>query len=199
MKTTINKTFRIEQSIKQVWDFLSDPNKIVTCVPGAQLTEKVDDRNYKGTVTMKIGPVVTSFNGEITLEQLDESNHTMEIHGKGVDTKGKGSANMVLSGKLVDMGNGSTEVTNNMDISITGKLAQFGSRMIVDVSDQVFKQFVDNFRNQLQAAASTSTGQTNPQDNAPPAAEAKPLNAVSLFFSMIWASIQRLFGKTPGD
>ena len=197
MKTTINKTFQIEQPIKQVWDFLSDPHKIVTCVPGAQLTEAVDDRHYKGTVTMKIGPVVTSFNGEIILEQLDESNHSMEIHGKGVDTKGKGSANMVLSGKLVDTGNGSTEVTNNMDISITGKLAQFGSRMIVDVSDQVFKQFVNNFRNQLQTAA--STGAPNPQDEAVPAAEAKPLNAVSLFFSMIWASIQRLFGKAPRD
>jgi carbon monoxide dehydrogenase subunit G len=197
MKTTINKTFKIEQPIKHVWDFLSDPNKIVTCVPGAKLTEAVDDRQYKGTVTMKIGPVVTSFNGVITLEQLDENNHTMEIHGKGVDTKGKGSANMVLSGKLVDMGNGSTEVTNKMDISVTGKLAQFGSRMIDDVSDQVFKQFVNNFRNQLQVAVSTDPATT--PDEAPPAAEAKPLNAVSLFFSMIWASIQKLFGKTPGD
>ena len=140
MKTTINKTFQIERPIKEVWDFLSDPNKIVTCVPGAQLTEAIDDTNYKGTVTMKIGPVVTSFNGQITLEKLDESAHTMEIIGKGVDTKGKGSANMVLAGKLVDNGDQTTEVTNNMDISITGKLAQFGSRMIVDVSDQVFKQ-----------------------------------------------------------
>jgi len=196
MKTTINKTFEIEQPIKKVWDFLSDPHKIVTCVPGAQLTETVDDKHYKGTVTMKIGPVVTSFNGEITLEQLDQSNHTMEIHGKGVDTKGKGSANMVLSGKLVDIGNGSTEVTNNMDISITGKLAQFGSRMIVDVSDQVFKQFLDNFRNQLQVS---SAGSANHPHQDTPAQEAKPLNAVSLFFSMIWAAILRLFGKTPGD
>jgi hypothetical protein len=104
---------------------------------------------------------------------------------------------MVLSGKLVDMGNGSTEVTNKMDISVTGKLAQFGSRMIDDVSDQVFKQFVNNFRNQLQVAVSTDPAK--PPDEAPPAAEAKPLNAVSLFFSMIWASIQKLFGKTPGD
>lgn len=196
MKTTINKTFQIEQPIKQVWDFLSDPHKIVTCVPGAQLTETIDDKNYKGTVTMKIGPVVTSFNGEITLEKLDESNHTMEIHGKGVDTKGKGSANMVLTGELVDNGDGTTEVTNNMDISITGKLAQFGSRMIVDVSDQVFKQFLNNFRNQLQAAAPEPGAAPT---SAPPVEEAKPINAVSLFFSMIWSSIQRLFGQAPKD
>ena len=195
MKTTINKTFQIERPIKEVWDFLSDPNKIVTCVPGAQLTEKIDDTNYKGTVTMKIGPVSTSFNGQITLASIDESSHTMEIVGKGVDTKGKGSANMVLSGNLVDNGDQTTEVTNNMDISITGKLAQFGSRMIVDVSDQVFKQFLSNFRGQLEASADASSASANDPDEPPVVQEAAPINAVSLFFSSIWASILRLFGK----
>ena len=193
MKTTINKTFQIERPINEVWDFLSDPNKIVTCVPGAKLTETIDDQNYKGTVTMKIGPVVTSFNGQITLTNLDEANHEMEINGKGVDTKGKGSADMVLTGKLVDNGDQTTEVTNNMEISITGKLAQFGSRMIVDVSDQVFKQFLSNFKSQMLAIAA------DPAAPPPPVEEAEPLNAVSLFFSMIWASIQKLFGKAPKD
>lgn len=194
MKTTINKTFQIDRPVKEVWDFLSNPNKIVTCVPGAKLTEQLDEKNYKGTVTMKIGPVVTSFNGEITLSGLDEENHTMEIIGKGVDTKGKGSANMILSGNLIDNGNGTTEVTNNMDISITGKLAQFGSRMIVDVSDQVFKQFLNNFRSQIEASAPDSS-----ETAKSPVQEAEPLNAFSLFFSMIWASILKLFGKGPKD
>ena len=193
MKTTINKTFQIERPINEVWEFLSDPNKIVTCVPGAKLTETIDDQNYKGTVTMKIGPVVTSFNGQITLTNLDKATHEMEINGKGVDTKGKGSADMVLTGKLVDNGDQTTEVTNNMEISITGKLAQFGSRMIVDVSDQVFKQFLSNFKSQMLAVAA------DPAAPPPPVEEAEPLNAVSLFFSMIWASIQKLFGKTPKD
>ena len=191
MKTNINKTFQVERPINEVWNFLSDPNKIVTCVPGAKLTEAIDEKNYKGTVTMKIGPVVTSFNGEIELTSIDESAHTIEINGKGVDTKGKGSANMVLTGNLVDNGDQTTEVTNNMEISITGKLAQFGSRMIADVSDQVFKQFLSNFRNQLQAAAD------NPANAATPVEEAEPLNAVSLFFSMIGAFFQKLFGRAP--
>ena len=194
MKTNINKTFQVGRPISEVWSFLSDPTKIVTCVPGAKLTEKIDDQNFKGTVTMKIGPVVTSFNGQINLAQLDEAKHNMEIHSKGVDTKGKGSANMVLTGKLVDNGDQTTEVTNNMEISITGKLAQFGSRMIVDVSDQVFKQFLSNFRNQLQAVAD---GSINNKTTVPE--EAKPLNAVSLFFSMIWGSILKLFGKSSED
>jgi carbon monoxide dehydrogenase subunit G len=194
MKTNINKTFQVERPISEVWSFLSDPTKIVTCVPGAKLTEKIDDQNFKGTVTMKIGPVVTSFNGQIKLVRLDEAAHTMEIHGKGVDTKGKGSADMVLTGNLVDNGDQTTEVTNNMVLSITGKLAQFGSRMIVDVSDHVFKQFLSNFRNQLQARADGAISKETPVVE-----EAEPLNAVSLFFSMLWSSILKLFGKVPKD
>jgi hypothetical protein len=118
----------------------------------------------------------------------------MEIHGKGVDTKGKGSADMVLTGNLVDNGDQTTEVTNNMVLSITGKLAQFGSRMIVDVSDHVFKQFLSNFRNQLQARADGAISKETPVVE-----EAEPLNAVSLFFSMLWSSILKLFGKVPKD
>ena len=194
MKTNINKTFQVERPISEVWNFLSDPTKIVTCVPGAKLTEKIDDQNFKGTVTMKIGPVVTSFNGQIKLVRLDEATHTMEIHGKGVDTKGKGSADMMLTGTLADNGDQTTEVTNNMELSITGKLAQFGSRMIVDVSDHVFKQFLSNFRNQLQAASDSAIS-----NEAPVAEEAEPLNALSLFFAMLWSSILKLIGKETKD
>lgn len=194
MKANIDKTFQIERPIKEVWDFLSDPNKIVTCLPGAKLTEAIDEKNYKGTVSMKIGPVVTSFNGQITMVKLDEGTHSMEIHGKGVDTKGKGSANMILAGQLSDIGNNTTEVTNNMEVSITGKLAQFGSRMIVDVSDQVFKQFVDNFRNQMRPTTEAAGGSES-TSKAP--SEAAPLKALPLFFSMIWSAIRRLFGNSP--
>lgn len=196
MKANIDKTFQVERPIKEVWDFFSDPHKIVTCVPGAKLTETIDDRNYKGTVSMKIGPVVSAFNGQITMEKVDEASHTIEIQGKGVDTKGKGSASMVLSGTLVDLGNNTTEVSNNMEVSITGKLAQFGSRMIVDVSDQVFKQFLANFKSQLQA---TAQAEESGAEAPPPVQEAEPLKALPLFFSMLWAKILGLFGKKPQE
>lgn len=202
MKTTITKSFSLDHPLEVVWDYLSDPHKIVACVPGAKLTETIDDRNYKGTVTMKLGPVSTSFNGKINLSQLDEDTHSMEIQGKGTDTRGKGSANMVLSAKL-NGGSDQTEVSSDMDISITGKLAQFGSRMITDVSDQVFKQFVANLKQQLdqanprvapqldQDAVSTEPSKQEPEP------QPKPLNAVSLFFSLVWNNILRLFGRKP--
>lgn len=192
MKATIDKTFQIERPIEEVWEFLRDPNKIVTCVPGAELTEAIDDKNFKGTVTLKLGPVVTSFKGQIEITQLDETAHIIKLSGKGVDTKGKGSANMLLTGKLVNTGDRTTEVTNNMEISLTGKLAQFGSRMIVDVSDLVFEQFLSNFKNQLQAKMQDSAGAQELKKE-----ESKPLNVVSLVLSIIWSAILKLFGKAP--
>ena len=148
MKTTINKTFIVENPIGIVWDHLSDPSKIVTCVPGASLTEQIDDRNFKGEVTLKFGPVKAKYAGQITFEDLDMETYKMRLNGKGMDSKGKGSADMIMNGTLKEIEAG-TEVTCSMEVSIIGKLAQFGSRLITDVTNSVFDQFVGNFKDKL--------------------------------------------------
>ncbi|MEK6780540.1 MAG: SRPBCC family protein [Bacteroidota bacterium] len=148
MRTTIEKEFELEQPIAKVWEYLSDPTKIVECVPGASLTEKIDERNYKGQVTTSFGPVKASYNGEINISELDQTNHKMVLVGKGVDSKGKGSADMTMNGSLVDK-DGATVVKFIMDISISGMLAQFGARLIKDVSEQLLGQFVNNFKDKL--------------------------------------------------
>lgn len=148
MKTTIEKEFELKEPISKVWEYLSDPTKVVACVPGASITEKIDDRNYKGQVTSSFGPVKASYNGEITISELDQVNHKMTLIGKGVDSKGKGSADMTMIGTLSEA-TGETHVKFSMEISITGMLAQFGARLIKDVSDQLLNQFVDNFKNRL--------------------------------------------------
>ncbi len=148
MKTEINKTFQVEQPIDKVWQYLSDPEKIVTCVPGATLTEKIDDTHFKGEVTAKFGPVKAKYNGDITISELDKDNHNMVLVGKGLDSKGKGSADMEMTGSLKVM-DGNTDVDFTMEISITGMLAQFGARLIKDVSDQLLNQFINNFKDLL--------------------------------------------------
>jgi uncharacterized protein len=148
MKTTIEKEFQLEEPIAKVWEYLSDPTKIVECVPGASLTEKIDDKNYKGQVTTSFGPVKASYNGEITISELDQPNYRMTLIGKGIDSKGKGSADMTMNGVLTQVESG-TSVKFIMDISIVGMLAQFGARLIKDVSDQMLGQFVNNFKDKL--------------------------------------------------
>src|SRR5579864_8318881 len=100
MAVKIEKTFQVQQPIEKAWNFLSDPERVVVCVPGAKITERVDDRNYKGSISMKVGPTVTDFSGEIQILRLDAQAHEIEILGKGKDVRGKGGASMRMTGSL---------------------------------------------------------------------------------------------------
>ena len=219
MQTTIEKTFRVEASIEEAWAFLSDPNRVVTCVPGATLTEQVDDHNYKGAVSMKVGPVVTDFRGTITIDRLDEATHELELSGSGQDAKGKGSATMKMTGRLRALDDGGTEVTSSMEVNVVGKLAQFGARLFNDISNRMFEQFVDCFTDSLPAsepAAESAPASTTGEPAAPAASEAgakatatppktqaqqqaaEPVKALPLLFQALGSSIGRLFRRLTG-
>jgi len=148
MTTTITKTFQVDFPIDAVWDNLTNPDKVVNCVPGASLTEKVDEDNFKGEVELKFGPVKAKYAGLITFLERDVATRKMVMKGVGTDSKGKGGADMEMNGQLVEK-DGGTEVSVSMEVSVTGMLAQFGSRLINDVTNQVFDQFVNNFKGQL--------------------------------------------------
>jgi carbon monoxide dehydrogenase subunit G len=156
MTTTINKSFHVEHPIDEVWANLTDPDKIVTCVPGANLTGQVDDNNYKGEVELKFGPVKAKYDGLITFLERDSATKKMSLNGKGTDSKGKGNAEMTMSGQLAEK-DGGTDVNVSMEVNISGMLAQFGSRLINDVSNQIFDQFVNNFKSKLSGAEVNNT------------------------------------------
>ncbi len=160
MNTLIKKEFDIDQPIGVVWKSLADPEDIVGCVPGASITEKIDDRHFKGEVVTRFGPIKAAYAGDIEIVELDEATHKMVLKGRGLDSKGKGSADMIMNGLLSEE-DGKTHVSFSMDITIVGMLAQFGSRLINDVSDQLLNQFVKNFQNKLNS-------------ENPPQAEASP-------------------------
>ncbi|MGI9544719.1 MAG: CoxG family protein [Cyclobacteriaceae bacterium] len=191
MKTSVNKTFQVDQHIDKVWDFLSDPNKVVVCVQGASIVEQVDDKNYKGQVSMKFGPVSAKYNGQIAIEELDAANKKMVLKGNGMDAKGKGSADMIMRGSLAEK-DGGTEVDYQMDITITGTLAQFGSRLINDVTGQVVNQFIANFKKELSTPPVGAVGGAE----AAPAKKEKSLNAFALMWAVIKGFFARLFGKS---
>src|ERR1700679_3070000 len=98
MAVIIEKTFRVDEPVEKVWALLSDPRKVATCVPGAQITEQVDDKTYKGAIKVKAGPSTNEFKGELQVLLLDAQSHELEILGKGQDVRGKGSASMKMTG-----------------------------------------------------------------------------------------------------
>ena len=175
MAVKIEKTFQLQEPVEKVWAFLSDPRKVVTCVPGAQITEKVDDHNYKGAISVKVGPSVTDFKGAVEIVRLDPAAHEIEILGKGQDVRGKGSASMKMTNKLRAVENG-TEVVSISELNVVGILAQMGGRMINEISNIMFEQVTDCFRKKLQGVEGE-------------AAAPKPISAVGVAFSALKATL----------
>jgi carbon monoxide dehydrogenase subunit G len=179
MAIQIEKTFQVKEPLDQVWSLLSDPKRVATCVPGAKITEQVDEKTYKGTISVKVGPSATDYKGALEIVRLDLENHEIEILGKGQDVKGRGSASMKMTGKVRSLEDGRTEVTSVSEVNVVGILAQMGSRVISEVSNILFAQFVKNFQAQLQQPADAS------------ASEAKPISAASL----VWAAAKGAFHR----
>ena len=164
MRISIDESFELATPPDAVWGVLQDPYQVVPCVPGAEITEKLGDDKYKGKVTMKLGPVSVRFGGDIVIAHLDHEARTLVLEGAGRDAKGKGNASMRLEGAVTEKDGGGTVVATTMTLSIRGRLAQFGARLIKDVSAKVFDQFVTCFRERLEntdAGLSSEAGPAN--------------------------------------
>ena len=150
MKVKMTKNFTIGAPIGDVWDFMTDIEKVSSCIPGAKYVEDLDDNCHAVMLTIKVGPIKSSYKSEVSIRNLDINNHTLEIEGRGIDVKGKGGATMEMVGSLTDSGDGITEINGDSTVTIQGMLAQFGSRMVEDVSNQLFLQFTKSLAAKLE-------------------------------------------------
>ena len=180
MAIQIEKTFQVKEPVERVWSLLSDPKKVATCVPGAKITEQVDEKTYRGTISVKVGPSATDYKGELQIVRIEPQNHHLEMIGKGQDVKGRGSASMKMTTTARSLADGGTEVTNIAEVKVVGILAQMGARMINEVSNIMFAQFIKNFQAQLEHPADAT------------AEEAKPISAASL----AWAAAKGAFHRS---
>ena len=169
MGMQIEKSFVVNAPFSAVWDFLTDPQKVASCLPGATITEKIDDQTYAGTMTVKVGPVTAGYRGKMRFERLDRDAGEAEIVASGQETKGKGGADMKMKSKVVERSPGETEVTVTSDVNVVGVLAQFGRGMIQDVSDQLFQKFSTSMRRELETSAAAAPAAAAPAAPAPPA------------------------------
>jgi len=186
MAIKIEKSFQVPEPADQVWKVISDPRSVASCVPGARITEAVDEKTYKGVIKIKLGASVTDYKGEAHIERLDDQAQEIEIIGKGQDVRGKGGATMKLTAKVRALPEGGTEVATISELNVIGILAQMGSRMIQEVANQIFEEFTKNLRLQLAPKVSE-----NAADQPP--AETKPIDAGSLAVSASIRAIGRIF------
>jgi uncharacterized protein len=207
-----DNAFDVPLEPAQAWSVLMDIPRIAPCMPGAELTEVVNPQNYKGKISVRLGPVALTFAGRVEFENIDEANRSARVKAQGSDAKGRGAANAAATFRIEPAASGS-KVLIHTDLMLSGAVAQYGRGvgMIQATAAQIIGQFASNLRTQLaqqapppppvsQAAAATAPppAPTASSSPPPPPPAAKPISGLSLIAHAIWQQIVSLFtGRRP--
>lgn len=199
----IRNSFDVPLQPDDAWKVLMDVPRIVPCMPGAELIDTIDERSYRGKVSVKLGPVALAFTGNATFEEIDDVAKTARLKAQGADTKGRGRAEAAVRFHLEPIPEGS-RVNVVTDVVLSGSVAQYGrgAGLIQSVASQLIGQFADCLRTML-AQENIVSPAGSPSNEAPasmPAAsqtriQQKPISGFSLILSAIWASIRGLFSS----
>jgi uncharacterized protein len=209
-----DNSFEVPLPVDEAWKLLMDIRRIAPCLPGAELTEVVDDRTYKGKVGVRLGPVSLAFAGTVKFDEIDDAAHRAKISAQGSDAKGRGGANATASFHLEPVAAGS-KVLVHTNLTLSGAVAQYGRGVgIIQVTAaQIITQFANNLKAQFApagapAAAVASAAAPTPAPAAavgapaapaaassPPPAAAKPISGFALAGAVFVAWIKRLFGR----
>ena len=168
----LNHEFEVPVTVAEAWNILTDVERIAPCLPGAELQE-IEGDTYRGVVKVKVGPIQAQFKGQASFVERDDSAHKAVLRGEGRDTGGKGNASALITAQLTGITSGSTKVEVTTDLSITGKIAQFGRGAMADISDKILGQFVENL-NTLIASQPAAPAAEAPAAAQPAAADAGP-------------------------
>jgi uncharacterized protein len=201
VEVKVDKRYPLEVDAARAWVVLRDLRSVSICMPGAELTEQVDDSHFKGKVKVKVGPATALFDGDVVMRQVDDAARQIRLNAKGAD-KGGSSATMDLTASIEADGNPAACVlVGRADVIVNGKFAQFGGRMMSQVSDMILGQFAGNF-----AAAAAALPVPGAGETAAPVADAaaaqaalstrdREINAFAMFWQMVKNWFASLFGK----
>lgn len=206
MEVKLDKQYPLDVDAARAWALLTDLKATASCMPGAEITEQLSETSFKGGVKVKVGPAVAQFGGTVDVIEAVASERKMVLRGKGAD-KGGSSASMDLTATIIeDPTNPAHCVLNGQAaVIVNGKFAQFGGRMMVQVSDMLLAQFVENFRQTAltlpaaegaQAASADATAGASASEATASAAPvvAREINGLAIF----WALLKSWFGGLVG-
>jgi len=191
MAIKIEKQFELDAPIDRVWGFMTDPYQVVNCLPGAAITERLDERTYGGTITVKVGPVTVNYKGKAQFERMDPVTHEAELVGRAQDVKGKGSADGRLVTRLLALDQKRTQVAVLSEVALIGPLTQFGGRVLQDVADEIIKQSTTLMQQKLSASKKPSIAPG--REPAP-----TPIHGISFALKVFWRMVVRLFRRVFG-
>jgi uncharacterized protein len=204
-----SNSFEVPLPPAEAWAFLLDIRRIAPCMPGAELTDVVDENTYKGKVAVRLGPVALSFAGTAKFEEIDHAAHRARVKAQGSDTKGRGGANAVVNFSLAPAAEG-TKVLIDTDLNLSGSVAQYGraSGMIQSVAAQIIGQFAAALRGEIAKSQAPAESGTPPHAAAPAAAPgaytavspppaAKPISGFSLIVRALLDWLRGALRRSP--
>ncbi len=196
----IENEFTVKAPTDLLWNHLLDVEKIAPCMPGAELTEVVDDKNWKGKLNAKFGPVSLSFAGTVTMEERDDTAHRVVLSAKGMEAKGKGAANAKVTSWLEPgPSDGTSTVKMTADITLTGAAAQLSRGLLPEISKKLTQQFADCLEASMTAeGAEAADASEVAAVAAPKPVAAKPVGGIGLGISAVWSIISNFFRKLFG-
>jgi uncharacterized protein len=195
----LNNAFSVPLPPPDAWQVLMDIERIARCVPGAEVLETVDDRTYKGRISVRLGPVHLAFNGKVAFVEIDETQHYAKLNASGTDASGRGGAQANTVFRLVANGE-ETEVQLDTDLQLSGSVAQYGraSGMIADVAGQIVDEFAECLRKQLDRPPPKPDPETiqSGADPLAPANEApaRPMSGIAIAWSVLLRRVRRWLG-----
>ncbi|HYJ61574.1 MAG TPA: SRPBCC family protein [Actinomycetota bacterium] len=200
----IENEFVVAQPVDPLWAYLLDVEKIAPCMPGAELTEQVDDTTWKGKVNVAFGPVKLSFAGSVHIDQRDDAAHRVVLAAKGMEAKGKGAATANITSWLEPVDAASTSVHMQADITLTGTAAQLSRGLLPEISKKITQQFADCLEDSMGADGVAPASAAEATEGATPTSTAAPstpehVGGIGLGLAAIWSVIRgwfrRLFGR----
>jgi carbon monoxide dehydrogenase subunit G len=199
MKIQIDKSYPMPCTAEVAWEFLQNLEAVAGCMPGAKIIERLDAGRYKGTVTARVGPATMSFRGEVEMKEVDPAARSLRLLGKGTDSTGSSGAALSLTAHIETAAGGLCNLVGASEMSMSGKAATFGGRMMSTVADQILQQFANNFAAQASAlqAQRVAAGSGAPASAVTvPAAAARELNVLALAWTIFRNWLRRLFSRT---
>lgn len=182
----LENSFTVPGPVEQAWDFMMDVERVAPCMPGAEITEVVDENTWKGKVSIKLGPVGLSFAGTLTREEVDEAARRVVLKAKGQETRGKGMASATVTSEL-EPGDGETTVLVITELQISGAAAQYGRGMIGDVSERFTQEFADCLARRIGSAGAGGGASESDGGGSSGAEAARPVSGIRLG---LWAGLR---------
>ena len=188
MQVRLERTVPLSAPAPSVWKVVQDVKELAACLPGAEITEQVDDSHYNGRVKVKVGPVSTAFKGQLQILSVDPEKMAIRARGRGTEEKGTSAASAEMTAAIKSVDATRSEISGSSEVTVTGKLATFGARMMTQMADQLLDQFVANLNNVL----ASSEGVQHAEALARVRAQTKELNVLRMLLQALWSFIKSL-------